>query len=145
MSPRWPFRPRYPERDLQRDPGGRRGEEATALAPFTSTFTFCPPHPQHPEQWPILLCQRPITGPVAWQRRGTRISTTCTALKSKESGLASCTHSGGGGGEGGVKVMESKQWTCGDGRKTWITVAALRGQEAERAAPKGAVWGGSKG
>lgn len=47
----------------------------------------------HQEQWLILLRQRSITGPVAWQRSRPQISTTCTALKSKESALAERPHS----------------------------------------------------
>lgn len=34
-------------------------------------------------------------GPVAWQPSRPQISTTCTALDSKELGLAACTHSRG--------------------------------------------------
>ena len=50
----------------------------------------------HPEQCLILLYQCPITGPVAWQRGGPPISTTCTALKSKESALAARSRSSQG-------------------------------------------------
>lgn len=52
-------------------------------------------HRQHQEQWLILLRQCSITGPVVWQWGRLQISTTCTALKSKESALAVWPHSWG--------------------------------------------------
>lgn len=73
---------------------GLRGSPLTPGTVFSKSLPFFPnplqlsSHRLHQEQWLILLCQCSITGPVAWQCTGPQISTTCTALKSKESALA---------------------------------------------------------
>lgn len=113
MTPRWPFLPGYAEVGFTTRLWGSPLTPAAVFSEFSlfkktknkkkethshsslHLSLHLSVHRRHQEQWLILLRQCSITGPVAWQCSRPQISTTCTALKSKESGLAVRLHSWG--------------------------------------------------